>query len=622
MTPTLRKAAILSLVLVTLTILLAVLLLDGPDQDYDTGPGEPGQGEEPADKPAREEAAEPTSTGDETGNELTDGPEGAKEPAPKPEETKAGNEAPSRLILLLLQADGEEPVGNEEFRLRLEEPAKTRDLLLRTDSDGFARVTDVPEGEYPALLRHPRYLNDRRTLTVPPEDPTAEPEVVTVLLEKGESLTGKVTDLRGEAIKGVSVALGTGTADGPQIRKATSGADGTFTVETLTVGTWRLTAFHSAYRLGGPLPIRIPTEEDLTIQLVESTNVNVFIENPDGTPCEGAHVSIRIYDAPPGKQALSRPLPTPPVNTDANGLAILTNLPAGPGVQVTLTVRDPPHRPISKNVTVDELEGGDFVMRFATSRSLGGIVLDPDGNTVANIRVSLKGPYNQGVTSTASGTFQFRSLTLPPGKYWLQAASASVGVSKRLEVDLEEESPLEVELILEPGTGAISGWIEDATGQPLGLIPLKLYSGAEISIESVSAPSGDFSFAYLPKATYTLRAGNAKFGQAQRDGLLPGTDDISLVIAKPGSLRGIIESEGPELGFSLRLQEHPGAEARGIPARTWRFTAQVARFHLENIPPGIYDLLVLRQGKETGKLEGIIIRSGEETGPVSIFSRE
>tara|TARA_B100001013_G_scaffold269642_1_gene170958 strand:- start:101 stop:637 length:537 start_codon:yes stop_codon:yes gene_type:complete len=178
-----------------------------------------------------------------------------------------------------------------------------------------------------------------------------------------------------------------------------------------------------------------------------------------------------------------------------------------------------------------------------------------------------------------------------------------------------------MELVFEPGTGAISGWLEDAAGQPLGLIPLIL-TAKDIYIESVSAPSGDFSFAELPKATYTLRAGNAKFGQAQRDGLLPGADDIRMIVAKPGSLRGIIESAGPALGFSLRLQEHPGAEARGIPARTWRFTAQVAQFHLEKLPPGLYDLLVLRQGKETGKLEGIIIREGEETGPVSIFSRE
>ncbi|MEE3053065.1 MAG: hypothetical protein VYB34_04975, partial [Planctomycetota bacterium] len=194
-------------------------------------------------------------------------------------------------------------------------------------------------------------------------------------------------------------------------------------------------------------------------------------------------------------------------------------------------------------------------------------------------------------------------------------------ISNRLIVNVGKEPPPDVELVFKPGEGVISGWIENAAGQPLGLIPLKL-TAKDIYIESVSAPSGDFSFARLPRATYTLRAGNAKFGQAKREGLLPGTDDIRLLLAKPGSLGGILESAGPALGFSLRLQEHPGAEARGIPARTWRFTAQVARFHLENIPPGIYDLLVLRQGKETGKLEGIIIREGEETGPVSIFSRE
>jgi hypothetical protein len=179
-----------------------------------------------------------------------------------------------------------------------------------------------------------------------------------------------------------------------------------------------------------------------------------------------------------------------------------------------------------------------------------------------------------------------------------------------------------VELVLEPGTGSISGWVEDPAGQPLGLVPLKLYSGADISIEAVSSPSGDFSFDYLPKATYTLRAGDAKRGQAQRDKLLPGADDIRLVIDRPGSLKGIIESEGPALGFSLRLQERPGPDARNIPARTWKYTAQVARFHLRDLPPGNYDLHVLQQGKVIGKLEQITIRPGEETGPVGITGLE
>ena len=618
MTPALRKAAVLSLVFVALTIIGAVLLLNEPDRDYGTEPGG-----EPVGMSSREEEA--GSAGEETGNELADGTTGAEEPAPEPETTNGEAtteiEAPTRLVLLFLDADGKEPLGNEEFNLLMKGPV-TRNLPLRTDSDGFARITDVPEGEYPTLLRHPRYLSDRRVLTVPPEEPATEPEVVEVLLEKGKSLTGKVTDRRGRAIGGANVTLHTGTSDGPQARKATSRNDGTFTVEALTVGIWTLTAFHPAYSFAGPLRTEIPAKEDLTIQLSESKQLNVFVENPDATPCEGARIAVRINANPAGGSSLSLGVPTSKTFTDAEGLAVLNNLPDDPSALITLSAIHTNYMPISKNVTLDELEGGEFVLRFAARRSLGGIVLDPDGNIVPNIRVALTGPQNQTVNSISDGTFQFNWRKLKPGKFWLQASAAASGVSKRLVVDLTQEAPLLVELVLEPGTGSISGWVEDPAGQPLGLVPLKLYSGADISIEAVSSPSGEFSFDYLPKATYTLRAGDAKRGQAQRDKLLPGVDDIRLVIDRPGSLKGIIESEGPALGFSLRLQERPGPDARNIPARTWKYTAQVARFHLRDLPPGNYDLHVLQQGKVIGKLERIIIRPGEETGPVGITGLE
>ena len=60
MTPTLRKAAILSLVILSLAALLAVLLLDDPDLDLDTGPGELGQGGEPTEEPSEQPTGGPT----------------------------------------------------------------------------------------------------------------------------------------------------------------------------------------------------------------------------------------------------------------------------------------------------------------------------------------------------------------------------------------------------------------------------------------------------------------------------------------------------------------------------------------------------------------------------------
>ena len=184
MTPALRKAAVLSLVLVALTIIGAVLLLNEPDRDYGTEPGGPeetSRPEEQAEKPIRKEAVISTSPGTETANKPGD----AKEPAPKTEKSTADSEPGGLLVLQFLEADGEEPLGNEQFTLLLGGivfgAGKTRNLTLRTDSEGFARVTKVPEGEYPALLRHPRYLADRRILTISSAESGAEVNVVEVL---------------------------------------------------------------------------------------------------------------------------------------------------------------------------------------------------------------------------------------------------------------------------------------------------------------------------------------------------------------------------------------------------------------------------------------------------------
>lgn len=587
-----------------------------------------GPGREQAHSPGGEKAPRPSSTGHDdrttAGGTPGEQPGAPKKPTASPGiEDESGSRPPLSqagsddassaaagvLTLLLLEADGEEPVGKVEFNLRLEGPAKTRTLLLRTDENGYALLRDVAAGEYPALLRHPRYLADRRILEIPTGKPGGQPEVVRVLLEKGETFHGEVTDVRGNPVKAARVTLALNTPDGPQRHQRSTGADGSFSFEALVPGAWTLAAYHSAYRAGGPRTVRIPARDDLVIRLLDSSGVNLFVQNPDSTPCEGARVSVRITNAPPGA------IPTQPKRTDAGGLAVLGNLPADPGALLSITASDARYPAIKKEVTVDELEGGRFVMRFPPSRSLGGIVLDAEGNAVANARIALEGPRKLFLRSTAGGAFQFKKL--PPGEYHLQAALASRGISRRLLADTEEESLSGLELVLEPGAGPISGRVQDSRGQPLALVPLRLTAGS-ISIETVSSAAGVFSFEQLPAASYTLRAGDSRRGQAQRTGLSPPATGIVFTIEKPGSLRGILRAEGPVRGYSLRLEERPGAGARGIPAHTWHFSSQVTRFHLRNLAPGVYDLLLLNKGTVTGRVDRVTIRADEETGPLSI----
>lgn len=561
--------------------------------------------------------------GDRAPENLDEVPAGGSTPAPQRPATKPlpGDDhdhddssiGDGHIVLRILRADGEEPVANTDFNLRLEGPEKTRSILLRTDVDGVAHIRDLAEGKHPALLRHPLYLADRRILEIPANAESEGPEVVTILLEEGEQLIGKVTDPRGKPIKGAKVTLAAATSDGPQRHQASSDSEGRFILEALTIGAWKISAFHPSYRAAGPMAVKLPSTGELTLRLGDETGVNVSFQGPAGAPCEGAVLISQVLDAPPGS------IPVPTTRSGADGLVVLRNLPSDPGARIFLTGKDARYPMIKKTVTVDELESGSFVMRFEPARSIGGTVLDPGGAPVANARISLEGPRKLFLRSTSSGSFQFKKI--PPGEYRLQAAAASKGVSRSRVADTEEESLAGLELVLEPGAGSISGRVEDGEGRPLSLVPLRL-TAVGFSIESVSSTTGSFSFDELPQASYTLRAGDAKRGQALRRNLGPGSEDVRLVIEKPGSLRGLLKSEGPPRGFSLRLEERPGGEARGIPARTWHFTSQVALFRLRELPPGTYDLLLLRRGEVVGKLERVTIRPGEETGPITISEVE
>ena len=615
----LTRRAVIAAPVAIAVVALGIFLLSGTGEDKlpprgNEKPLSPATGEHPEETPSaggpEEQAGAAETAGgtvDGEGETLPLSPAAQKEPA------EAAASPGGLLALLLLDVDGEVPVSRSEFNLRVQGPAKTRNLEIKTDDQGYALLDDLEPGEYPALLRHQYYLADRRVLKIPEGKPGEHPEVVRILLQRGESLFGEVTDLRGKPVRAARVTLALNTPDGPLRHQGSTRDDGRFSFGSLLPGDWNLAVFHSSYRAGGPLTVRLPTRENLTIRMVESSGVNVFVQNPDGDPCEGARVSARIINSPPGA------IPSPSTRTNSEGLATLQNLPGNPITLLTVTANDARYPTLSKKITVDELEGGRFVMRFAPSRSIGGTVLDTEGNAVANARVSLTGPRKLFVRSTSRGAFQFKKV--PPGEYHLQAALASEGISKRLLADTEEKSLSALELVLEAGAGPISGRVQNSRGQPLALVPLRL-TAEGLSIETVSSPAGIFSFEQLPGGSYTLRAGDSRRGQDQRTGISPPAVGIVFTIERPGSLRGILRTEGPVRGYSLRLQERAGPGARGIPAHTWHFSSQVGRFHLRDLAPGVYDLLLLNKGAVTGRVKGVTIRPGEETGPVSISPGE
>ncbi len=484
-------------------VLLGIFLLSGGGEDQlhpPTGENtpQPGASQEPQGTPPGDSPGEQAAAAPADGTAEGSGDKKPSLPAAVKEEPIEAAESPGGLLALqLLDVESEEPLGGSEFNLRVQGPTKTRNLQLKTDEEGYVLLDELEAGEYPTLLRHQHYLADRRVLDIPEAKPGEKPEVARILLQKGETLHGEVSDLRGKPVQGARITLAFNTPDGPLRHQVSTREDGSFSFTALLPGDWKLAAFHSSYRAGGPLAVRIPADKDLSIKLVDSSGLNVFVQEPDGKPCEGARVSARVLNAPAGS------IPSPSTRTNTGGLASLQNLPGNPGTLLSVTAVDARYPTLSRKATVDELEGGNFVLRFPAARSIEGSVLDSEGNTVANARVSLMGPRKLFVRSTSSGAFRFKKI--PPGEYQLQAALASGGISRRLLADTEEESLSGLELVLEAGAGPISGRVQNSRGQALALVPLRL-TAEGLSVETVSSPAGLFSFQQLPAGSYTLRA--------------------------------------------------------------------------------------------------------------------
>ena len=152
------------------------------------------------------------------------------------------------------------------------------------------------------------------------------------------------------------------------------------------------------------------------------------------------------------------------------------------------------------------------------------------------------------------------------------------------------------------------------------LVPVAL-RGAELAIETVSDQDGAFRFAGLEPGRWALTAGDARMGTAARDRVETGSQDVELVLATPGSIRGRMAVDGPARGYSLRLSRHRDTgdgTARFDPPRVYRFTAQAPTFHLQRLPPGEYLVELLSGGEVVDELPAVEVRPGSETGPVVI----
>jgi hypothetical protein len=151
---------------------------------------------------------------------------------------------------------------------------------------------------------------------VVPDSPTA---TIDVALKSG-AITGRVIDPDGKPVSGAYLIArldgptGTGGAGSAQ-----SAADGSFTIEGVDDGTYRLTANAQGYATAEAYPVKVAPEEataPVELRLEKGRTLRGRVVDPRGNGIEGAFV----YFAPSGVVQTT----SFPASTDVNGTFVLT----------------------------------------------------------------------------------------------------------------------------------------------------------------------------------------------------------------------------------------------------------------------------------------------------------
>ena len=287
---------------------------------------------------------------------------------------------------------------------------------------------------------------------------------------------------------------------------------------------------------------------------------------------------------------------TMPVTSDDKGGFALV-LPAGTH---TLSANDSEHAPSRSTpvvVTTRPVDGVEIVMK--TGGRIAGRVVDTKHQPVAFATVRLAGKGNdifsmprRQTTTKADGSFELRGLART--KLDLRAESET-NASKITPVDLttQPEQP-NTELVLDVG-GTISGVVVDDKHQPVPEVQVSampdVFGGGNAESFMLAGFStattdgaGAFTIHGLPDGAYKVRAQRSAGNQWERgmEGTSAKTGDknITLVLATPGSIKGlIVKSDGSSPSIAVVRV--------GMKAST---PANAGAFLVDDIDPGAYDV--------------------------------
>ncbi|MDA1054741.1 MAG: carboxypeptidase regulatory-like domain-containing protein [Planctomycetota bacterium] len=470
--------------------------------------------------------------------------------------------------------------------------------------DGTFSVPDIAPGTYELTLSAPGFADSTITGVIVA---SGQIESYDIVLDPTGKIVGRVTSsFSGTAVSRVKVQA---WHDGVYIGSAITEADGSYGIEFLSPGAYRVMVWGTGGTGSAGAEILVtPGEQvtaDLSVPVVGSISGNVF-QSDGSTPMADVGVYL-LHDSSIITHA----------RTDSGGyyaFYITT-----PGVFAIVAAGSDTSFPAIAGVSVsagDGISGLDFV---GGNEVISAIVVSvatgdpiPDASVFVEMVGNAGNDFQVGYLSTDElGAFEYPYAI--PGQYRLTAVTEGFA-SESAEVTVSEGVPLEAQIVMETAA-RISGIVSDGgTGDVLGGTVVYVNADAsEGEWVAITDMSGHWAVDTLPPGTYDLffLCNGYRRAVAQNVVVQPGetVQDASLDPADT-RLSGVVvdADDNPIAGAFLTV-----SDAQGDPAGN-AISAQSGAYELNQLTDGTYDILVEIEGYLPTEFSGITIQDGETLG--------
>jgi hypothetical protein len=322
---------------------------------------------------------------------------------------------------------GDEPVAGAIVEARTGDP-KVDAARAATDAGGIFVLEGLGDERVRLEARKKGFSKTSRNLVDPAE------EFVVLHLEENAGITGFVIDaVSRKPVDSFGLILhAVGRNDHLNeplggLREFHSTADGSFTIEDVPPGRYRVQAFTNEHgpTLTAPFDVQRMFVHGMVIEMKRGATLRGTITDVEGEPLAGA--TVRMFDNAYTELPISRLLYgdfaelARPVTSGDDGVFAFENL---AGVAVQLRVSAPGRTTaVRRDVAVREGEESDVgVIVLGEGGTLRGVVSDSRGVPSRGARITVMGAHGEVVEVSASSEGEFEVRNLLPGDYTVAAS--------------------------------------------------------------------------------------------------------------------------------------------------------------------------------------------------------